>query len=471
VKHKLFIKTYGCQMNVYDSNRMADILSPLGYELTTDQSEADVVIYNTCHIREKATEKLYSDLGRAKPYKEARIEAGYQQLIAVAGCTAQAEGAEVFRRAPYVDIVFGPQSYHELPEMIARAQRELDRVRTNKLVGLGILNVEFSSDPKFDALPEVTQHQGPSACVTIQEGCDKFCHFCVVPYTRGAEYSRPAKDIIAEVNRLVQHGVKEVTLLGQNVNAYHGLGLNSDQEWGLGRLIFELAEIAELKSIRYTTSHPRDVDDELIAAHRDVAILAPFLHLPVQSGSNRILKAMNRRHTIDLYYQLIEKFCKARPSIAFSSDFIVGYPGEDEKDFEETIKLIKDIGFAQAYSFKYSKRPGTPAWALDQQVPEQIKSERLKLLQELINHQQHAFNQQTVGKVLPVLFEKKGHRAKQLMGRSPYMQSVYAHAPDRLVGQMVDVQILDAGNNSLTGKVVTSENINIKETSDDERVV
>jgi tRNA-2-methylthio-N6-dimethylallyladenosine synthase len=461
VKQKLFIKTYGCQMNVYDSNRMVDILAPLGYELTEEQDQADMVIFNTCHIREKAAEKLYSDLGRAKPLKEARNALGKDQLIAVAGCTAQAEGAEVIRRAPYVDMVVGPQSYHEFPEMLARAQRQRDMSQNNAQAGLGIIKVEFPDEPKFDHLPEVTAHEGYSAFVAIQEGCDKFCNFCVVPYTRGAEYSRPTSDVIKEVKRLVSLGVKEVTLLGQNVNAYHGKAPNGDQEWSMGRLIYELAEIDGLHQMRYMTSHPRDVNDELIAAHRDVQKLSPFLHLPVQSGSDRILKAMNRKHTVAFYMEIIEKFRAARPDIAFSSDFIVGYPGEEDRDFEDTLKLVQEVGYSQAYSFKYSKRPGTPAWALENQVDENVKTERLARLQALLNEQQKDFNEQSVGQVMSVLMEKAGRRTGQLVARSPYMQSVYVNAPDRLLGQIIDVRITSSGNNSLTGEVVTGDDISI----------
>lgn len=440
---------------------MVDILSPLGYELTANQEEADMVIYNTCHIREKATEKLYSDLGRAKSYKEARNVAGNHQYIAVAGCSAQAEGAEVFRRAPYVDMVFGPQSYHELPEMLARAHRARDKADRKSGKGLGILNVEFPEEPKFDHLPAITAHEGFASFVSIQEGCDKFCHFCCVPYTRGAEYSRPAEAVVAEVNRLVSLGVKEITLLGQNVNAYHGISSQGDQEWGLGRLIYALAEIDGLHHIRYMTSHPRDVDDELIQAHKEVKKLLPFLHLPVQSGSDRILKAMNRKHDVSFYLDIIEKFKTACPEMVFSSDFIVGYPGEEESDFEQTLQLVKEVNYVQAYSFMYSKRPGTPAWALNNQVPDEVKAERLARLQALLNRQQKDFNEKSVGKTMSVLIEKTGRRQGQLVARSPYMQSVYVTAPERLLGHIVDVKILAAGNNSLTGEVVTGENIHI----------
>jgi tRNA-2-methylthio-N6-dimethylallyladenosine synthase len=466
-RQKLFIKTYGCQMNVYDSHRMADILQPLGYEQTEQQEDADMVIFNTCHVREKASEKLYSDLGRAKPLKEAREALGRQQLIAVAGCTAQAEGAEIFRRTPYVDMVFGPQSYHQLPEMLARARLESETAGERKRPGLGILNVEFPEEPKFDHLPEITSHEGLSAFVAIQEGCDKFCHFCVVPYTRGAEYSRPAQDVINDVRRLVSLGVKEITLLGQNVNAYHGSAPSGDGEWGLGRLIYALAEIEGLFHIRYMTSHPRDVTDELIAAHRDVEKLSPFLHLPVQSGSDRILKAMNRKHTVAHYLKIIEQFRKANPDMAFSSDFIIGYPGEEEKDFLETMALVETVGFSQAYSFKYSKRPGTPAWALQNQVSEEVKSDRLQQLQQLLSQQQRAFNNVCIGKAMPVLLEKRGRHPGQLLGRTPYMQSVHVMAPQRLLGQVMQVRIIASGNNSLTGQVVTGDDGSMGETIDD----
>jgi tRNA-2-methylthio-N6-dimethylallyladenosine synthase len=440
---------------------MVDILSPLGYELTESQANADMMIFNTCHIREKATEKLYSDLGRAKPYKEARNAEGKHQYIVVAGCAAQAEGAEVLRRAPYVDMVVGPQAYHELPEMLARAHRERDKTQRKSGRGLGILNVEFPDEPKFDHLPEVTAHEGFASFVSIQEGCDKFCHFCCVPYTRGAEYSRPAEAILTEVKRLVSLGVKEITLLGQNVNAYHGLSPKRDQEWGLGRLIYALAEIDGLHHIRYTTSHPRDVDEELIQAHRDVKKLSPFLHLPVQSGSDRILKAMNRKHTVRYYLDTIEKFKSACQNMAFSSDFIVGYPGEEESDFQQTLQLVEEVKYAQAYSFMYSKRPGTPAWALDNQVPDEVKANRLSRLQALLNVHQKNFNDKSVGKTMSVLVEKSGQRQGQLVGRSPYMQSVYITAPKRLLGNIVEVKIIAAGNNSLTGEVVTGEDITI----------
>jgi tRNA-i(6)A37 thiotransferase enzyme MiaB len=458
MRKNLYIKTYGCQMNIYDSQRMTDVLAPLGFDVMDSPEAADLVIFNTCHIREKAAEKLYSDLGRIKPVKQHRLDQGQDMMIAVAGCTAQAEGAEVMRRAPYVDMVFGPQAYHQLPEMLARAIRAKDARQSQTLRGAGILNVDFSEDEKFDALPEAQTIEGASAFVSIQEGCDKFCHFCVVPYTRGAEYSRPVKAVLQEICHLATLGVKEITLLGQNVNAYHGESpQDATKEWGLGRLIREVADIAGIDIIRYTTSHPRDVDDDLIQAHRDVSKLAPYLHLPVQSGSDRILKAMNRKHTRETYYKLIDQFRAARPNIAFSSDFIVGYPGEDERDHQETLALIETVKFAQAYSFKYSKRPGTPAWALTDQTDEAVKDRRLQEVQALLNHQQKSFNEGCVGQEMALLFERKGRHEGQLIGRSPFMQSVHVLAPERLLGQCVRVKIIGSGNNSLTGEVITGD--------------
>ena len=458
MRKNLYIKTYGCQMNMYDSQRMTDVLAPLGFDIIDSPEAADLVIFNTCHIREKAAEKLYSDLGRIKLVKQQRLDQGQDMMIAVAGCTAQAEGSEVLRRAPYVDMVFGPQAYHQLPEMLARAIRAKEARQMQTLRGAGILNVDFNEDEKFDALPETQTIEGASAFVSIQEGCDKFCHFCVVPYTRGAEYSRPVKNVLQEIRRLVTLGVKEITLLGQNVNAYHGESPHdAAKEWGLGRLIREVADIAGIEIIRYTTSHPRDVDAELIQAHRDVKELAPYLHLPVQSGSDRILKAMNRKHTRETYYKIIDQFREARPEIAFSSDFIIGYPGEDERDHQETLELIKTVNFAQAYSFKYSKRPGTPASALVDQVDEATKDRRLQEVQALINHQQRAFNDQCVGQEMTLLFERKGRHDGQLIGRSPFMQSVHVLAPARLLGQSVPVKIIGSGNNSLTGEVITGD--------------
>jgi len=438
----LFIKTYGCQMNAYDSARMAEILAPLGYALAPAAEEADLVIVNTCHIREKAAEKLYSELGRLRALKEARRDQGKATIVAVAGCVAQAEGAEIMRRAPAVDMVFGPQAYHRLPEMVARATR----------TG-GVLETAFEVERKFDELPEMRQPQGPAAFLTIQEGCDRFCTFCVVPYTRGAEYSRPVAEIAAEARQLVAAGAREITLLGQNVNAYHGAAPQGTAGWGLGRLIRHLAEIDGLARLRYTTSHPRDMDDELIAAHRDVPTLMPFLHLPVQSGSDRVLEAMNRRHRADDYRRLATRLREARPDLALSSDFIVGFPGERDEDFEATLKLVEEIGFAQAYSFMYSPRPGTPAAHMAGQVPPGIKAERLARLQSLIATQQLAFNRASIGRRLPVLLDRRGRHPGQLAGRTPHMQAIHLAAPDRLFGVIVEAEVTAAHPVSLSGRV------------------
>ncbi|MBV8652507.1 MAG: tRNA (N6-isopentenyl adenosine(37)-C2)-methylthiotransferase MiaB [Alphaproteobacteria bacterium] len=449
----LFIKTYGCQMNVYDSGRMADLLAPLGYRLADAPDGADMVILNTCHIREKAAEKVFSELGRLRPLKAERARRGGDMVIAVAGCVAQAEGAEIMRRAPFVDMVFGPQSYHHLPEMVARATRRTAKGATAK-PGAGILDIDFPAEPKFDFLPDATQSPGVTAFLSIQEGCDKFCTFCVVPYTRGAEYSRPAAAVIAEARRLVEAGVRELTLLGQNVNAYHGAApQDGARDWSLGRLVRALAELPGLERIRYTTSHPGDVDGELVAAHRDVKRLMPFLHLPVQSGSDRVLAAMNRRHTVDDYRRLIDRFQAARADMAFSSDFIVGFPGESDADFRATRRLVDEIGFAQAFSFKYSARPGTPATALDGQVPDEVKTARLAELQEALIGHQEDFNRACVGRVLPVLFERTGRHDGQLVGRSPYLQGVHATAPGHLVGRIHPVRITEIRRNSLAGEL------------------
>ncbi len=451
-KKGLFIKTYGCQMNVYDSERMADLLNPLGYQLVESVDQADMVILNTCHIREKAAEKLYSDLGRIKPFKDDKRSAGEELLITVAGCVAQAEGEEVLRRAPYVDMVVGPQTYHRLPELIATAHRKASPDKR----GVGLVDVDFPAESKFDAFPEMSAPQGFSAFLSVQEGCDKFCHFCVVPYTRGAEYSRPVADVVRDAKALVAQGALEITLLGQNVNAYHGQS-SQGGEWTLGELIIHLAEIDGLQRLRYTTSHPRDVDQTLINAHRDVDKLMPYLHLPVQSGSDRMLEAMNRKHTAAFYLDLVAQFREARPDLAFSSDFIVGYPGETEADFEATLELVRKVNYAQAYSFKYSARPGTPAAALPNQLSEMVMDERLQALQALLRDQQMAFNVSMVGRTLPVLFEKKGRYPGQIIGRSPYLQSVHAMANERLLGHIVDVKIIDHGFNSLTGVIATGE--------------
>jgi len=436
---KLYIKTYGCQMNVYDSARMADLLAPLGYVPVEAADDADLVILNTCHIREKATEKVYSELGRLKRLKQRRVEAGSPMLVAVAGCVAQAEGAEIVARQPAVDMVVGPQSYHRLPEMIARIAR-----------GAGhALETDFPAEDKFDHLPEEHTAPGPAAFLTIQEGCDKFCTFCVVPYTRGAEFSRPVAQIEDEARRLVAKGVSELTLLGQNVNAYRGEGPDG-AKWGLARLIRGLARIHGVKRLRYTTSHPRDMDGELIQAHGDVETLMPHLHLPVQSGSDHVLKAMNRGHTRDDYLRIVERIRAARSDIALSSDFIVGFPGEMDADFEATMDLVREAGYAQAFSFKYSARPGTPA-AAARQIPDEIKHERLQALQALLSEQQHAFNLATEGRVVPVLFEKRGRDPGQAVGRSPYLQAVNVDGAAGMIGELRPVKIAQVLVNSLKG--------------------
>ena len=437
---KLYIKTYGCQMNVYDSGRMADLLAPLGYEATDAPDGADLVILNTCHIREKAAEKVYSELGRLRPLKEEAAERGDQMLIAVAGCVAQAESQEMRRRAPVVDLIVGPQTYHRLPELVARAHRSTGAV----------LDTDFPAESKFDHLPETQAVEGPSAFLSVQEGCDKFCTFCVVPYTRGAEFSRPGEAVLTEARRLVGAGVREITLLGQNVNAYHGEGPDG-RDWTLARLIRELAEIDGLDRIRYTTSHPRDMDDDLIAAHGEVDALMPYLHLPVQSGSDTILKAMNRRHTADDYRRLIDRIRHARPDIAMSGDFIVGFPGESDADFADTLRLVTDVTYASAFSFKYSARPGTPASTAGQQVDDAVKSDRLAALQQILDAQQVAFNHATVGCQAPALFERIGRRPEQMVGRTPWLQAVYVEAPLQLLGQIAPVTLVEANAKSLTG--------------------
>jgi tRNA-2-methylthio-N6-dimethylallyladenosine synthase len=456
---KLFIKTYGCQMNVYDSARMADVLAPLGFAPVDAPDEADMVILNTCHIREKAAEKVYSELGRLRVLKEGKAGRGVDMVLAVAGCVAQAEGAEILRRAPHVDMVFGPQTYHRLPEMVARASRAAAKAKGRAGNGargprLGVVETDFPVEPKFDFLPEPGA-RGPAAYLSVQEGCDKFCTFCVVPYTRGAEYSRPAADVLAEARRLVERGAREITLLGQNVNAYHGAAPGGAGEWGLGRLIFALAGIDGLARIRYTTSHPLDMDDELYAAHRDVDALMPYLHLPVQSGSDRVLAAMNRRYTADNYRRVAERLRAARGDIALASDFIVGFPGESRAEFEATLRLVREVGFAQAYSFKFSPRPGTPAASLPEQVPAEEKADRLCELQALLDDQQIAFNAGCERRVMEVLFDHRGKRPGQLAGRSPYMQAVHVEAPRSLAGQLAEVYIEAAFANSLTGRLAS----------------
>ena len=407
-----------------------------------------MIILNTCHIREKAAEKVYSELGRLRQVQKGRMQTdGGRVLIAVAGCVAQAEGEEIISRAPYVDIVLGPQTYHRLPELVGKAMRE---------GGRPLIDIDFPAEDKFDHLPEETATQGVSAFLTIQEGCDRFCTFCVVPYTRGSEQSRPVEAVLAEARRLVGTGSGEITLLDQNVNAYHGEGPDGS-DWGLGRLIRAVAEIDGLHRIRYTTSHPHDMDEDLIRAHRDVDRLMPFLHLPVQSGSDRILAAMNRRHTADEYRSLVERLREARPNLALSSDFIVGFPGESDEDFAATLRLVSDIGFCQAFSFKYSPRPGTPASATAEQVPEDVKRDRLESLQQLLRANQEAFNQSQSGRVLPILIEGKGREAGQLVGRSPYLQPVHFIAPTHRIGQIADVLIAEVLANSLRGEIVSPQ--------------
>ncbi len=442
---KLFIKTYGCQMNVYDSARMADVLRPLGYESTDSVDGADMVILNTCHIREKASEKVYSELGRLNRAREERAARdGGRMVIAVAGCVAQAEGEEIVARAPFVDMVFGPQTYHRLPELVARASRA---------GGVAVLDVEFPVEAKFDSLPEETSPPGATAFLSIQEGCDRFCTFCVVPYTRGAEYSRDADAIEAEARRLVAAGAREITLLGQNVNAWHGRGLDG-RDWRLGRLIAHLADIDGLDRIRYMTSHPRDMDAELIAAHGSVDKLMPYLHLPVQSGSDRILAAMNRQHTAEDFRRIVDRLRAVRADLALSSDFIVGFPGEGDADFAATLRLVSETGFASAYSFKYSARPGTPAATMENQVPESVKDERLAGLQQLVDGQEAAFHRSKRDATVPVLFQSRGRQTGQIVGRSPWLQAVIVEAPETLIGAIAECRITGIGTHSLHGEVL-----------------
>ncbi|ESY47833.1 tRNA (N6-isopentenyl adenosine(37)-C2)-methylthiotransferase MiaB [Mesorhizobium sp. RSR380A] len=438
---KVFVKTYGCQMNVYDSQRMTDALAADGYTATDVIADADLVLLNTCHIREKAAEKVYSELGRIRDMKAERAAVGREMLIGVAGCVAQAEGAEIIRRSPAVDLVIGPQTYHRLPDVLARVRG-----------GEKIVETEYAIEDKFEHLPKPKRAEmikrGVTAFLTVQEGCDKFCTFCVVPYTRGSEVSRPVAQIVAEAERLADAGVREVTLLGQNVNAWHGKG-EDGMEWGLGRLLFRLAEIPGLARLRYTTSHPRDMDDELIAAHRDLPALMPYLHLPVQSGSDRILKAMNRRHTAKDYLALLERIRAARGDIALSGDFIVGFPGETEADFEATMGLVRQVNYASAFSFKYSPRPGTPGADMPDHVPEAVKDERLQQLQALLLKQQQDFGLGLVGSTIDTLIEKPGRQAGQKVGRSPWLQPVIVDEMAGEIGDIIRVRITKTGYNSL----------------------
>ncbi|CAN7177066.1 tRNA (N6-isopentenyl adenosine(37)-C2)-methylthiotransferase MiaB [Mesorhizobium amorphae] len=428
-------------MNVYDSQRMTDALAADGYVATDAINEADLVLLNTCHIREKAAEKVYSELGRIRDMKAERAAAGRELLIGVAGCVAQAEGAEIIRRSPAVDLVIGPQTYHRLPDVLARVRG-----------GEKIVETDYAVEDKFEHLPQPKRAEvikrGVTAFLTVQEGCDKFCTFCVVPYTRGSEVSRPVVQIVAEAERLAEAGVREVTLLGQNVNAWHGLG-EDGSEWGLGRLLFRLAEIPGLARLRYTTSHPRDMDDELISAHRDLPVLMPYLHLPVQSGSDRILKTMNRRHTASDYLALIERIRAARNDIALSGDFIVGFPGETEADFEATMELVRQVNYASAFSFKYSPRPGTPGAEMTDHVPEAVKDERLQRLQALLLKQQQDFGTSLVGRTIDTLIEKPGRQAGQKVGRSPWLQPVIVDEKAGEIGDIIQVRITRTGYNSL----------------------
>lgn len=432
---KLFIKTYGCQMNVYDSQRMAEAMGAEGYVLTEDQAEADMVLLNTCHIREKAAEKLYSDLGRLKPLKAARPDL----KIGVAGCVAQAEGEEIVRRMPLVDLVVGPQTYHRLPAML--------RGKAPAIL------TDFPAEDKFDHLPERrATRRAPAAFLTVQEGCDKFCAFCVVPYTRGAEVSRPVDRILREARDLVARGVREITLLGQNVNGWHGTG-EDGREWGFGRLIRAIADIDGLDRIRYTTSHPNDMADDLIEAHRDIPALMPYLHLPVQSGSDRILKAMNRKHTAEQYLRLIDRIRDARPDIMLTSDFIVGFPGETDEDHAATLRLVETVGFGTAFSFKYSPRPGTPAFERPE-VEGSVADRRLQELQALLTRQQKAAQEGMVGRTVGVLFEKAGRLPGQMVGKSDYLHSVFVDAPEALPGDLAQVRIVESAPNSLRGELI-----------------
>src|ERR1700726_652987 len=446
---KLYIKSYGCQMNVYDAQRMVDTLAAEGFVETASVDDADLVTLNPCHIREKASEKVYSELGRLRVVKDEAARHGRHMNIAVAGCVAQAEGQEIIRRAPVVDVVVGPQSYHHLPQLLAQAKRHGRALET-----------EFPVEDKFGFLapprPETIRARGISSFVTVQEGCDRFCTFCVVPYTRGAEVSRPVARIVDDVQRLADNGVREITLIGQNVNAYHGEAPDG-RIWPLGTLLQRLAEIPGIVRLRYSTSHPRDVDDSLIAAHRDLPALMPFVHLPVQSGSDRVLAAMNRRHTADDYRRVIDRFRAVRQDIAFSSDFIVGFPGETEEDFASTLALVTQIGYAGAYSFKYSPRPGTPAADMREAVSGAEMDERLVRLQELIDSQQSAFNAAAIGNIVEVLFERSARNPGQIVGRTAYLQPAHVMAPSDIIGQVLPVRIESLERYSLLGELAHAQ--------------
>lgn len=437
---KYYIKTFGCQMNVYDSHRIAVILESLGFTPATSIPGADLVIFNTCHIREKAAEKVFSDLGRLNLIKEERALEGKETIIGLVGCVVQAEDQQISKRAPFVDFALGPLTYHRLPEILAKVSRKR---------GLTLIDTEFPVESKFDYLPE-NKSEGGCSFLAIQEGCNNFCTYCVVPYTRGVETSRPVDEIVKEAKRLVDGGSVELNLLGQNVNSYHGEDA-AGKERNLAHLLRCLHEIDGLERIRYTTSYPADVNDDLIACHRDLPKLMPYLHLPIQSGSDSILKAMNRRHTSGQYLDIIGKLREANPQLGFSSDFIVGFPGETDADFEATLDVVKKVEYIQAYSFKYSRRAGTPAALMPNQVEEKIKKQRLETLQNLLFSYQLKFNKESVGKIMPVLFETKGRHKGQLIGRTPYMQNLHAELGKEYLNKIVNVKVTDATANSLTG--------------------
>lgn len=441
---KLYIKTFGCQMNVYDSNRIKDALKQLGYDETDTPNDADIMLLNTCHIREKAADKLFSEIGRLAEIKAERKKQGLDTLLIVAGCVVQAEGTSLFKSNTPIDIAVGPQSYHELPKMIAEHHRKKGH----------LLKADFPTESKFDFLPRIKQ-SAVSTFLAIQEGCDNFCSYCVVPYTRGCEYSRPLKDILTEARDLVAAGAKEIMLLGQNVNCWHGVGKDDKTEMDLGDLIYEVAEIKGLERIRYTTSYPSKITDRLVQAHREIAKLMPYIHLPIQSGSDKILKAMNRQYTRDEYRDIINRFRTARPDIAISSDFIVGFPGETDSDFADTIDMVKKIQYAQSFSFKYSPRPGTPASLMKNQIAESVKKERLDILQNLLLEQQKSFNKQTIGKTLPVLITEKGRRKGQFLGYTPYLQSTHVSGDEGLTNKIINLKITDATASSLSGELIS----------------
>ncbi len=440
---KYYIKTFGCQMNVYDSHRIAGILQTLGMEEAASVKQADLVIFNTCHIREKATEKLFSDLGRLYLIKQEREQEGKKTVIGIVGCVVQAEDEQIAKRVDYVDFALGPLTYHRLPEVLAKISKQSEEP---------IIDTEFPAESKFDFLPE-NSSQGGCSFLAIQEGCNNFCTYCVVPYTRGVETSRPVNEVIAEAKKLVDGGTLEINLLGQNVNSYHGED-ESGKERNLAYLLNKLHDIEGLKRIRYTTSYPADVNDELIDCHKNLEKLMPYLHLPIQSGSDVILKAMNRRHDRQQYLEIIDKLKQANPNLGFSSDFIVGFPGETDEDFQATLDVVDRVKYIQAFSFKYSRRPGTPASLMDNQVEEKVKKERLQILQDKLFDYQLKFNKEMVGKIVPVLFETKGRHSGQLTGRTPYMQNLYAEADKNLLNKIVEVKIEQATMNSLSGKIV-----------------